>query len=440
MALQASILIIDDDDGSRGDLATCLGARGHHVEAAADTAEAFSALARQDFDAVIADVRLAGLALRREIFRRRPDALIVLMTARTSVAEAVEAMRTGACDYVVKPLSPAQVERLVQRVRKTHILPQEPHTPPTSTDLPPLLASANAVMAQAIFTARQVATFEVPILITGESGTGKTMLATAIHGWSPRCAGPFVAVPRAALTQDRLDGELFCRLEDAWEGRDECLRAADGGTLFLEEVGDLPVVPQAKLIRFLDEHRFEVGADDQSIETDARLIAATNHDLEMDVRTGRFRQDLFFRLNVVGIHVPALRERPEDLPQLTDHILAALCARHRREHIQLAPEVRRALATHSWPGNVRELLSILERLVVLSRGRTITIDDLPERLFPPPLEPEGTVPSQPLSLYELERHQIERAIRECARLQDAANRLGINPTTLWRKRKRYGLT
>jgi NtrC-family two-component system response regulator AlgB len=303
--------------------------------------------------------------------------------------------------------------------------------------LPPLLESANAEMARAIATARQVAASDVAVLLSGESATGKHVLAAAIHGWSARCAGPFVVVPRVLRAEPRSETTSLALLDDAGS-RHNWLTAADSGTLFFDEVCELPAVQQAKLARFLDEHRFEVGSGTEPVTVDVRVLAATTRDLEAEVRAGRFREDLFFRLNVVHISLPPLRERVEDLPRLTAHLLASLAARHARGALRFAPEVQHVFARYPWPGNVRELLSILERLVVLSRGEMITTEDLPERLLTPP-KPIAPVSTAPPPLRELERHQIEVAIRQSHTLQEAALRLGIDPTTLWRKRKRYGL-
>src|SRR5437899_9985860 len=223
----------------------------------------------------------------------------------------------------------------------------------------------------------------------------------------------------------------------AWKDKPGRLEAARGGTIFLDEVGDLPPELQGKLLRFLEEHRFERVGGSETIEVDARVVAATNRDLEADVRAGRFREDLYFRLNVIAIRLPALRERPADLPALTDHVLASVAARHRRGSLTLAPEARRALAAYTWPGNVRELVNALERAVVLSRGDIIRAEDLPDRLLEPP--PAAATSPSALSLEDVERRHIEQVLAESATLDEAAARLGINVTTLWRKRKRYGI-
>jgi NtrC-family two-component system response regulator AlgB len=283
----------------------------------------------------------------------------------------------------------------------------------------------------------------VTVLLSGESGTGKNVLAAAIHAWSPRHGGPFVTISCTTLAEHLLESELFGHVKGAftgaWKDKPGRLEAAHGGTVFLDEVGDLTVELQAKLLRFLEEHTFERVGSAATIEVDARVIAATNRDLEADVRAGRFREDLFFRLNVVGITLPPLRERNADLPALTDRILANVAARHRRGGVTLAPEARAAIAAYRWPGNVRELVNTLERAVVLSRDDTLRAEDLPDRLLAPAPPPPLPAPTASLSLEELERRHIEQVLAESATLEEAAARLGINPTTLWRKRKRYGI-
>src|SRR5439155_513145 len=273
-----------------------------------------------------------GLALLREIRRRRPDAVVVLMTAYATVAQAVEAMRAGAYDYLVKPFSLDQVGLLLARVLEVQALRRENRALRRVLDEPAVLESASPAMARALATARQAAASDATLLLTGESGTGKNVLAAAMHAWSPRHAGPF-------------------------------------------------------------------------------------------------REDLYFRLNVIAIRLPPLRERAADLPALTDHVLASVSARHRRGQLVLAPEARRALAAYAWPGNVRELVNTLERAVVLSRGDTIRAEDLPDRLLEPPPAAPAT-PEAGLSLEDVERRHIVQVLAESSTLEDAAARLGINVTTL----------
>jgi len=441
----AHILVVDDEKNIREHLATYVRSLRHQVEIAADAAAALALLERHDADVVFSDVRMAGmdgLALLREIRRRRPDAVVVLMTAYATVAEAVEAMRAGAYDYLVKPFSLDQVGLLLARVLEVQKLRRENRALRRVLDEPALLESSSPAMTRALETARQAAASDATVLLTGESGTGKNVLAGTMHAWSPRHAGPFVTISCTSLAEHILESELFGHMKgaftSAWKDKPGRLEAARGGTLFLDEVGDLPPELQGKLLRFLEEHRFERVGGSDTIEVDARVIAATNRDLEADVHAGRFREDLFFRLNVIAIRLPPLRERSQDLLPLADHILASLAARHRREPLALAPEARSALAGYTWPGNVRELVNTLERAIVLSRGETLRADDLPDRL----LEPRPAAPAAPEaggSLEDVERRHIGQVLAESATLEEAAARLGINVTTLWRKRKRYGI-
>jgi NtrC-family two-component system response regulator AlgB len=283
------------------------------------------------------------------------------------------------------------------------------------------------------------------VLLTGESGTGKTVLARQIHAWGNRRAGPFVTISCTTLSEHLLESELFGHVKGAftgaWKDTPGRLEAAAQGTVFLDEVGELSPDLQAKLLRFLEERRFERVGGRTTIEVDARLIAATNRDLRAEVEAGRFRSDLFFRLNVVEIRLPPLRERSADQPRLVDALLEGLAIRHGRARAALPSEAaRRALASYAWPGNVRELQNALERAVVLCPGDTIEAEALPDAVLapPPPTAPEGAAEVSG-SLEQLERLHIEQVLAESATLEQAAARLGIGVTTLWRRRKRYGL-
>ena len=440
----ARIFVVDDEKNIRTHLATYLRGLGHETEVAADGAAAVKALERVPFDVVFSDVRMAGMdgmALLREAKRIRPEALVVLMTAYGTVPQAVEAMKDGAYDYLVKPFALEQVRLLLARALEVDGLRRENRRLRRIVDEPALFESGSAAMQEALATARRAAAADVTILLTGESGTGKTVLAREVHSSSPRHDGPFVTIACTTLAEHLLESELFGHVKGAftgaWKDKPGRLEAAAGGTVFLDEVGELPSDLQGKLLRFLEERRFERVGGDETIEVDARLVAATNRDLEQEVEAGRFREDLFFRLNVVGIRLPPLRERREDLAPLTDHILAGLAARHRRALPALTAEARLALAAYDWPGNVRELSNALERAIVLSTGDAIGTDDLPDRLLAPRGERAAGDPKP--SLEALERSHIERVLAESATLEDAASQLGINVTTLWRKRKRYGI-
>jgi len=440
----AAILVVDDEKNIRTHLSTYLGSLGHRVETADDGAQALALLGRLAPDVVFSDVRMAGMdgmELLREVRRRRPEAVVVLMTAYATIAGAVEAMREGAYDYLVKPFSLDEVGLLVGRVLEVHGLRQENRRLRTAVEEPALLESASPAMQRVLATAHQVAASDVTLLLTGESGTGKNVLASAIHRWSPRRNGPFVTIACTTLAEHLLESELFGHVRGAftgaWKDRPGRLEAARGGSLFLDEVGELPPELQAKLLRFLEERRFERVGGAETLEVDARIIAATNRDLEAEVRAGRFREDLFFRLNVVALRLSALRDHLEDLPALVDIILARLCARHGRGLLTLDDAARAALAAYRWPGNVRELVNALERAVVLAHGNTIRTDDLPDRLVAPALD--GPPPPSGSSLEDLEQRHVRQVLAESSTLEEAAARLGINVTTLWRKRKRWGL-
>jgi NtrC-family two-component system response regulator AlgB len=439
----ATVLIADDEKHIRSHLATYVRSLGHVVASAASAAEALAILARGPVELVLSDVRMAemdGLALLHEIRRRYPETSVVLMTAYATVPQAVEAMRAGAYDYLVKPFSLDQIGLLLDRVLEVQTLRRENRRLKKAIETPVLLESECPAMRRALETARQVAASNVAVLLTGESGTGKTVLARQIHAWSARHAQPFVTISCTTLSEQLLESELFGHLKGsftgAWKDTPGRLEAAAGGTVFLDEVGELPSAVQPKLLRFLEERRFERVGGRSTLEVDARVVAATNRELDADVAAGRFRSDLFFRLNVVEIRLPPLRERRLDIPRLVDHLLASLAVRHQRASTPEPSEAAsRAIESYSWPGNVRELINALERAMVLSRGDRIEAHDLPDALLAPERSGEETSGS----LEQIERRHIEQVLAESATLEQAAARLGIGVTTLWRRRKRYGI-
>jgi NtrC-family two-component system response regulator AlgB len=441
----ATLLVVDDEKNIRGHLCTFLREAGHRVLDAPDAPRALRIADAEAIDLVLSDVRMLGMdgmALLRELRRRRPEAIVVLMTAYATIAGAIEAMREGAFHYLVKPFSLDAVGLLVDRALEVVALRRDNRALRTALDAPARLESQNPAMRRALETARQAAESEASVLLLGESGTGKNVLARAIHGWSPRRDGPFVTIPCTTLAEHLLESELFGHVKGAftgaWKDKPGRLEAAAGGTLFLDEVGELAPELQAKLLRFLEERRFERVGDAQTIEVDARIIAATNRDLEAEVAAGNFRSDLFYRLAVVSLELPPLRGRREDLPTLVDHLLAALAARHRRALPRLEPAARAALAAYDWPGNVRELGNALERALVLSRGDTIGAESLPDAVLAP-TDSTPPAPTESLSLEEVERRHVRQVLANSTTLEEAASRLGIDPTTLWRKRKRWGL-
>jgi len=441
----ATRLVVDDDKNIRSHLCTFLRGAGHRVLDAPDAPKALRLADTEAIDVVLSDVRMVGMdgmALLRELRRRRPEAIVVLMTAYATIAGAIEAMREGAFHYLVKPFALDELGLLVDRALELVALRRDNRALRSALDTPALLDAENAAMRRALETARQAAESEASVLLLGESGTGKNVLARAIHAWSPRRDGPFVTIPCTTLAEHLLESELFGHVKGAftgaWKDKPGRLEAAAGGTLFLDEVGELAPELQAKLLRFLEERRFERVGDARTIEVDARIVAATNRNLEAEVAAGRFRSDLFYRLAVVSLELPPLRERREDLSALIDHLLTTLAARHRRALPKLEPAARKALAAYDWPGNVRELGNALERALVLSRGDTITAESLPDTVLAPPANAEP-VHSESLSLEEVERRHVQQVLASSATLEEAATRLGIDPTTLWRKRKRWGL-
>jgi len=443
----AAILVVDDDFGIRAHLIAYLRELGHEVQPAPDALTGLELVDRRAFDVVLSDVRMAGMdgfAMLRELRRRYPETGVVLMTAYATVPDAVEAIRGGAYDYLVKPFALDQVGLVLGRLLEVQTLRRENRTLRRAVDPPPLLESRNARMREVLETARRAAESDATILVTGESGVGKNVLAAAIHRWSPRAAETFVTIACTTLAEHLLESELFGHVRGAftgaWRDKPGRLEAAARGTAFLDEIGELTPEVQAKLLRFLEERSFEPVGGGETITVETRIIAATSRHLGEEVRAGRFRDDLFYRLNVVALEVPPLRERREDLRALTDHVLTTLAVRHARPDLTITPAARRAIDRYPWPGNVRELLNALERAVVVGRGDVIDAENLPDQVLAPgAAQPAPSLAAVHDSLEDMERVHVQRILAESATLEEAALRLGINPTTLWRKRKRWGL-
>jgi two-component system, NtrC family, response regulator AlgB len=440
------LLLVDDEKNIRRSLETFFESCGYAVRSAPDARTALEMLRGSDgFDLVLTDYRMAemnGLELLTEVKRRLPDTGVVLMTAYATVENAVAAMKAGASDYLSKPFSLQEVRHVVERALELKNLRAENRVLRAALDDPPLVESRSPLMRSLMETARQAAASEATILLLGESGTGKNVVAREIHRWSPRREHPFVVVNCTTLSEQLLESELFGHVRGAFTGavkdKPGRLEAAHGGTVFLDEIADLSVALQAKLLRFLQERRFERVGGAATIEVDARIIAATNRDLEPEVAAGRFRDDLYYRLNVISLAVPALRERPEDIMALAECFLSAAALRNRRAGLRFSPEAAQALCRYRWPGNVRELRNAIERAVVLSRGETIRQEDLPDSIFRPQPVPKVS-PEPSASLEEVEREHILRVLADAVTLEEAADTLGISVATLWRKRKRYGV-
>ncbi|HTY18356.1 MAG TPA: sigma-54 dependent transcriptional regulator [Myxococcota bacterium] len=442
----AKLLVVEDDKNIRRMLALFLESRGHEVRAVADGAAALAVLAEEpDVRLVLSDLRMAeinGLELLESIRGRYPEMLVVLMTAYATVETAVAAMKAGAYDYLSKPLALERVQQVIDRALEVGSLRVENRVLRDAVLDVPLTESKSPAMQLLLRTARQAATSDATMLLLGESGAGKNVLARQVHEWSPRRERPFVVVTCTTLSDQLLESELFGHVRGAFTGaikdKPGRLEAADGGTVFLDEIADLSPALQSKLLRFLQERRFERVGGSHTIEVDARILAASNRDLEPLVAAGHFRGDLFYRLNVISLNVPALRERAEDIPLLIERLLAAAALRNRRPGLKLAADAMEALRGYAWPGNVRELRNSIERAAVLSRSDMIARDDLPDRVFRPAAAQRVAAPSAG-TLEDLEREHIRRVLGEAVTLEDAAETLGISTTTLWRKRRRYGL-
>lgn len=441
----ARLLIVDDERNIRSGLATFFESLGYEARSAASAHEARALIEQTPFDLVLTDYRMAevnGLELLAEIKQRHPQTLVILMTAYATVENAVAAMKAGAYDYVTKPFSLDQIQPVVERALQMQRLQAENRALRDAIEEVPMLESGAAAMVRLLRIARQAAASEATILLGGESGTGKNVLARQIHQWSLRRERPFVVVNCTTLSEELLESELFGHVRGAFTGavkdKPGRLEAADGGTVFLDEIADLSPALQTKFLRFVQERSFERVGGDRTLHVDIRIIAASNRDLRAEVEARRFREDLFYRLNVITLAVPPLRERHEDILPLAEWMLAAASVRNRRPPMRLAPEAAAALQNYRWPGNVRELRNALERAAVLSRSEVITPDDLPDSLFHD--QPQASAEAgQRTSLDDIEREHIMRVLAQSTTLEEAAATLGINVTTLWRRRKRYGI-
>jgi NtrC-family two-component system response regulator AlgB len=446
MASGLSILIVDDEPNIRKTLAIALEAEGHCVVAVSNFKDALAEASRRFFDIALVDLRLgtkSGMELIPALGTACPWLKVVVITAYASIDTAVEAMRRGAFDYLPKPFTPDQLLLVIRKITEVRTLEQKVAAlqEALSEAAPEAdLTSRSPAMQKILAMAQRVGDSDATLLIRGESGTGKTMLARAIHSWSRRSSKSFGVVSCPSLSVELLESELFGHVKGAFTGavRDHLGRiaACEGGTLFLDEIGDLPLPLQAKLLRVLQEKEYERVGEVETRKADARIIAATSVDLAAAVKAGRFREDLFYRLNVVEIIVPPLRDRHEDILPLAERLLAFFARQNHRRILGFTAAARAALQHYHWPGNVRELRNVIERAVLLSQGEIIGVENMPIHLAPTPSEPKvGDL----VALETIEEMHIRQVLAVSKSLEEAARVLGMDPVTLWRRRKKYGV-
>ena len=453
--MNTRVLVVDDDDAHRGMLRMMLRSWGYEVDEADDGEAAVEAVRAQSYDAVLTDVRMArvdGIHALKGILAYNPALPVILMTAYSSVETAVEALRLGAFDYLIKPLDFEALRQCLQKAieqSRCSVENRELRRQLTEAAAGPEILGRSPAVEELRAIIATVAPTEATVLINGESGTGKELVARALHMASERASRPLVTVNCAALAENLLESELFGHERGAFTGADKRREGrfvqADGGTLFLDEIGEMPLALQAKLLRALQQGEVQRVGSDSPITVDVRVIAATNRNLREEVEQKRFREDLFFRLNVISIEVPALRERSEDIPLLAAHFLEKFAARNRKNVKGFAPQALDMLRRYSWPGNVRELQNAVERAVILCTGDLITGPELPasvtgaaEQAAPVPETAEASLAG--LSLEALERRAIEDTLRQTEdNKSEAARRLGITRATLHHKLRKYGL-
>lgn len=438
-----SILVVDDELSIRESLSGWLQQDGYEVESAADGPSALAKAQETHYDIMLLDVkmpRMDGITVLKNLRESNADTAVVVMTAHGAIQDAVEAMKLGAHDYLLKPFDLEEMSLIIEKLVQVQTLAMEnlilKDRVATISRFENLVGQSPP-MLQLFETIVDVAQSDATVLLTGETGTGKELVARSIHAQSPRCYGPFIAINCGAFTEHLLESELFGHEKGAFtdasytkKGR---LEMAHGGTLFLDEVGDISIKMQIDLLRVLETREFTRVGGTVPLHSDFRVIAATHQDLQESIRKKTFRQDLYYRLNVIHVQVPPLRERPEDIPLLAQHFLRRYATETNKKVDSILPEAMEAMRRYSWPGNVRELENALERAVVVGKGRQLKPTDLP---FVVGAEEEGAG----LSLEDVERRYIAQVLASAkGHISNAAKVLRINRTTLYHKIKKYGL-
>ncbi|MBI2081470.1 MAG: sigma-54-dependent Fis family transcriptional regulator [candidate division NC10 bacterium] len=460
----ARILVVDDEAGMRDFLSILLEREGHRVVAAANGREALRLVREGPFDLVISDIRmpqLDGVGLLSGLRKMDPEIPVVLITAFASASSTIEAMQQGAFDYVTKPFRVEEIKGVVTRALEAHRLRAAAAAAPATEAEEPAPAIAGLIgrspkMVEVYKVISKVANVAGTVLITGESGTGKELVARTLHRHSDRAAKPFMAINCGAIPEQLLESELFGHVKGAFTGavatKAGLFEAAHGGSLFLDEVGEMSLPLQVKLLRVLQDRAFRRVGGTEDIGVDVRVIAATNKHLPDLIRKGAFREDLYYRLNVIPMHLPPLRERPEDIPLLVESFVIRFCQRNRRPVKPVSPEAMASLARYPWPGNVRELENALERAIALEQSEVLTAPSLPDEirtwqateaapaaaLAPSSIPPEGLNLEDVVS--QVERKLLLEALEKAGGVQTkAAQILGINFRSFRYRLKKYGL-
>jgi DNA-binding NtrC family response regulator len=450
------ILIVDDEVNMRLVLKAMLKKEGYDVETAADGLEALALLRRHDITACITDLRmpkLDGMGLLNRMVEEYPSIPVIIITAHGTVETAVDALKKGALDYITKPFEQEELKNVISKAVKTRVLSEEEvQLAATELDRGEIVGSSPSTVK--IFEIiKKVAPTTTTILITGETGTGKELVANAIHVNSPRKLNPFIKINCSAIAENLIESELFGYEKGAFTGavssKPGRFELAHKGTLFLDEVGDLPREIQVKLLRVIQDHEFERVGGLQTIKVDVRLVAATNRNLQQRVKEGYFREDLFYRFNVMPIYVPPLRERKEDIPALVGYFVDKFNRKLDRQIAGVDPEVMELLLDHDWPGNIRELENLAERLVLMAKGDQIVMGDVPAELIEAVEEKAQTAaPDEKRSIKELirektgdiEKQMIVKVLAECeGNISKAARQLGLSRRGLHLKLAKYNL-
>jgi two-component system nitrogen regulation response regulator NtrX len=448
--LKSTILIVDDEPGVRAALGGVLRDEGYTVEAVASGEECLDRVIRGGVDLILLDVWLPGLdglATFQRLRERHVDAQIVLISGHGNIESAVRAIKMGAFDFVEKPLSLDKTVLVVANALRQRRLEAENRALRARVDRQQTMVGESRVVIQLREQVAMAAPTNGRVLIYGANGTGKELVARTLHTQSHRRAGPFVEVNCAAIPEELIESELFGHVRGAFTGavadRRGKFEVADGGTLFLDEIGDMSLKTQAKVLRVLQEQTLESVGGSTRIRVDVRVVAATNKDLQAEIRAGRFREDLYFRLNVIPIFVPPLRERPDDIPLLADHFMAEFASEYGRRPKTFDPAATDVLQSYAWPGNVRELRNVIERLMIMVPGEAILATDL-GFLDAPRQHPARTPPAERMTLHEA-RDQFEREfiLRTLAEQQGNMSRtadvLGVERSNLYRKMKAFGI-